>query len=225
MRETTVFGLQWLQRAEETVTVVSHVSVGWEASFRGAAVATDEEKEQEETFNSSLISLSHLPPFSLSGYRALSDFLFSALSPQIHMNNSSYLADPRLQTLPSFLRSRSTPPYCLPVSTLFSTPYRSSAIISCCFFFLFLLNQRQSKWIPHSALFDFSLQWKQCSRAFPCLVFTVTDSRLICATEGDWSCGGGGDREGRGLHFLSESMVCHRHLYSSTHWCRVCHPT
>lgn len=84
-------------------------------------VKDEENEKEEETFHSSIISLSHLLPlsFSSTGYRALSDFLFSTLPLQIHMNNSSYLADPRLQTLPSFLGIRCTPPYCLPFFIIF----------------------------------------------------------------------------------------------------------
>lgn len=48
-----------------------------------------------------------IPPLSLVliycllVWLSLCDFLFSTPSPQTHLNNSSYQADPRLQTLPS----------------------------------------------------------------------------------------------------------------------------
>lgn len=48
----------------------------------------------------SLFLIYHSSLVSLSSYQALSDFLFSTLSPQTHINNSSYHADPSTSNAP-----------------------------------------------------------------------------------------------------------------------------
>lgn len=81
------------------------------------------------------LSFSFNTSVSLSGYHAFCDFLFFTLSPQTHMNNSSYLADPRLHTYPSVLEIKDTPPYCLPFSKVFNfLPFQCHQFM---FFFFF----------------------------------------------------------------------------------------
>lgn len=65
--------------------------------------------------------------------------ILHTLSPQTHVNNSCYQVDPRLQTPPSFLGIRCTPPYCMP---LFAPPHLSFQCHQSMFFYL-----RQRKWI------------------------------------------------------------------------------
>ena len=83
------------------LTAVNHMSVRWESSFREASHRWKARRRRPSIPPLSL-SLIHCLSLSPCLVRAPTDFLFSVYSPQTHVNNSCYRADPRLQTLPSW---------------------------------------------------------------------------------------------------------------------------